>query len=119
MGGLEAFKEPCRAGLAAEAEKCTPKVTKNAQFGGNLEAKLKPKSTKKSIKIGSKFLFFFEALLEAKTVPKSLQNGTQDRLEDAFQRARKLKWRKCDFEQHYNVLARFLVSWGLGNRRNI
>ena len=45
LGGLGAFLEPCRAGLAAEVEKCTPEVTKNAQFAGNLEAKLKPKST--------------------------------------------------------------------------
>ena len=55
MGGLGAFLEPCRAGLAAEAEKCTPKVTKNAQFGGNLEAKLAPKSTKQSLKIDEIF----------------------------------------------------------------
>ena len=47
MGGLGAFLEPCRAGLAAEAEKCTPEVAKNAQFGWNLEAKLKPKSITK------------------------------------------------------------------------
>ena len=50
MGGLGAFLEPCRAGLAAEVEKCTPEVTKNAQSGGNLEAKLMPKSTKKLLK---------------------------------------------------------------------
>ena len=51
--------------------------------------------------------------------PKSLQNGTQNRLQDAFQRAWKRKWRKCDFEQHYNVLARFLVFRGLGDQRKI
>ena len=51
MGGLGAFLEPCRAGLAAEVEKCTPEVTTNARFGGTLEAKLTPKSTKKSLKI--------------------------------------------------------------------
>jgi len=30
LGGLGAFLEPCRAGLAAEVEKCSPEVTKNA-----------------------------------------------------------------------------------------
>ena len=48
LGGLGAFLEPCRAGLAAEVEKYTPEVTKNTQFGGNLDAKLRPKSAKKS-----------------------------------------------------------------------
>ena len=48
LGGLGAFLEPCRAGLAAEAEKCIAKVIKNCQFGGNLEVKLWPKSTNKS-----------------------------------------------------------------------
>ena len=60
MIGLGAFLEPCRAGLAAEAEKCTPKVTKNAQFGGNLEAKLRPKSTNKLTKWIHVFCYFLK-----------------------------------------------------------
>ena len=44
LGGLGAFLEPCRAGLAAEAQKCTPEVAKLAQLGGILEVKLEPKS---------------------------------------------------------------------------
>ena len=55
--------------------------------------------------------------MEAKAAPKSLQNGGRNRLENAVQRAWKRKWRKCDFEQRYSVLARFLVSWGLGNQK--
>ena len=49
MGGLGAFLEPCRTGLAAEAQKCTPEVPKLAQLGGILEVKLGLKSQKKSI----------------------------------------------------------------------
>ena len=49
MGGLGAFLEPCRAGLAAEAQKCTPEVPKFVQFGGILEVKLGQKSQKKLI----------------------------------------------------------------------
>ena len=47
MGGLGAFLEPCRAGLAAEAEKCTPKVTNKLQiwweFGSQVDAKIDQK----------------------------------------------------------------------------
>ena len=50
LGGLGAFLEPCRAGLAAEAQKCTPEVAKLPQLGGILEVKLEPKSQKKSLK---------------------------------------------------------------------
>ena len=50
LGGLGAFLEPCRAGLAAEAQKCTPEVPKLVQFGRILEVKLGLKSQKKSIK---------------------------------------------------------------------
>ena len=46
LGGLGAFLEPCRAGLAAEAQKCTPEVAKLAQLGGILEVKLGLKSQK-------------------------------------------------------------------------
>ena len=49
LGGLGAFLEPCRAGLAAEAQKCTPEVPKLAQLGGILEVKLGLKSQKKWI----------------------------------------------------------------------
>ena len=55
MGGLGAFLEPCRAGLAAEAQKCTPEVAKLAQLGGILEVKLGLKSQKK---IDRKFIKF-------------------------------------------------------------
>ena len=92
MGGLGAFLEPCRAGLAAEAQKCTPEVPKLAQLGGILEVKLGLKSQKKSIENLSNFWLFFEALLEAKMAPKSLQNGSRNRLQDAFQGAWKRKW---------------------------
>ena len=50
LGGLGAFLEPCRAGLAAEAQKCTPEVAKLAQFGGILEVKLGLKSQKNQLK---------------------------------------------------------------------
>ena len=49
LGGLGAFLEPCRVGLAAEAQKYTPEVAKLPQLGGILEIKLEPKSQKKSI----------------------------------------------------------------------
>ena len=49
LGGLGAFLEPCRAGLAAEAQKCTPEVPKLVQFGRILEVKLGLKSQKKSV----------------------------------------------------------------------
>ena len=88
MGGLGAFLEPCRAGLAAEAQKCTPEVPKLFQFGGILEVKLGLKSQKKKLF----FLLFFEPLLETKIAPKSHQNGSQNRLQDAFQGAWKRKW---------------------------
>ena len=115
MGGLGAFLEPCRAGLAAEVQKCTPEVSKFARFGGILGVKLEPKSFNENYDFSFTFLFFFEAHLEAKTAPKSLQNGTQTRLQDAFQRAWKRKSRKCKFEQHYDTLARFLGCEGAGN----
>ena len=92
MGGLGAFLEPCRAGLAAEAQKCTPEVAKLAQLGGILEVKLELKSQKKSIDFFNFFWMFFEALLEAKMAPKSLQNGSRNRLQDAFPGAWKRKW---------------------------
>ena len=92
MGDLGAFLEPCRAGLAAEAQKCTPEVAKLAQLGGILEIKLEPKSQKKSIKNLLNFWLFFEALLETKMGPKSLQNGSRNRVQDAFQGAWKRKW---------------------------
>ena len=92
MGGLGAFLEPCRAGLAAEAQKCTPEVAKLAQLGGILEVKLGLTSQKKSMEKLIIFWLFFEALLEAKMVPKSLQNGSRNRLQDAFQGAWKRKW---------------------------
>ena len=63
------------------------------------------------------FWLFFELLLETKIAPKSHQNGGQNRLQDAFQGAWKRKWWKCDFEQHYSVLARFWGSPRLGNPR--
>ena len=78
MGGLGAFLEPCRAGLAAEAQKCTPEVPKLVQLGGILGVKLGTKSFYKSIKHWLNVWFFFEALLEAKVAPKSLQNGCQN-----------------------------------------
>ena len=91
MGGLGAFLEPCRAGLAAEAQKCTPEVPKLVQFGRILEVKLGLKSLKKSL-IFFNFWLFFEPLLETKIAPKSHQNGSQNRLQDAFQGAWKRKW---------------------------
>ena len=117
LGGLGACLEPCWPGLAAEARKCTPDVAKVVQFGANLGVKLEPKSFKKSIKNSLIFVFFFGALLEAKLAPKPLQNGGRNRLQDAFQGAWKRKWWKCDFEQHYHVLAIFWGSPRLGNRR--
>ena len=63
------------------------------------------------------FWLFFEPLLETKIAPKSHQNGGQNRLQDPFQGAWKRKWWKCDFEQHYCVLARFWGSPRLGNPR--
>ena len=92
MGGLGAFLEPCRAGLAAEAQKCTPEVPKLAQLGGILEVKLGLKSQKKSSENLLNVLLFFEALLEAKMAQKSLQNRSRNRFQDAFQGAWKRKW---------------------------
>ena len=119
LGGLGAFLEPCRAGLAAEAQKCTPEVPKLAQLGGILEVKLGLKSQKKTI--GNLWIcwLFFEALLEAKMALKRFQNASRNRFQDAFQGAWKRKWWKCDFEQHYNVLATFWGSPRLGNQRKI
>ena len=117
LGGLGPCLELCWPGLAAEARKCTPDVAKVVQFGANLGVKLEPKSFKKSIKNYLIFVFFFGALLEAKLAPKPLQNGGRNRLQDAFQGAWKRKWWKCDFEQHYHVLAIFWGSPRLGNRR--
>ena len=62
MGGLGAFLEPCRAGLAAEAQKCTPEVPKLVQFGRILEVKLALKSKKIDRKI-VKFLVVFRTAL--------------------------------------------------------
>ena len=92
FGRSGAFLEPCRAGLAAEAQKCTPEVAKLAQLGGILEVKLEPKSQKKLIKKLLIFWLFFEAPLETKMVPKSLQNRSRNRFQDAFQGAWKRKW---------------------------
>ena len=92
LGGLGAFLELCRAGLAAEAQKCTPEVPKLVQFGRILEVKLGLKSQKKSIENLLNFWLFFELLLETKIPPKSHQNGDQNRFQDAFQGAWKRKW---------------------------
>ena len=99
LGGLGAFLEPCRAGLDAEAQKCTREVPKFDQLGGILGVKL-VKSLEKSSTNWLTFWFFFEAFLGAKMVAKSFQNGCRSWLQDAFQGARKRQWWKCDFEQH-------------------
>ena len=52
-------------------------------LGGQVGAKI----SKKSIENLLIFWLFFEALLEAKMAPKSLQNGSRNRLQDAFQGA--------------------------------
>ena len=63
MGGLGTFLEPCRAGLAAEAQKCTPEVAKLVQFGRILEVKLGLKSLTKIDKQIVKFLVVFRTSL--------------------------------------------------------
>ena len=63
MGDLGAFLEPCRAGLAAEAQKCTPEVPKLVQFGRILEVKLGQKSKKKIDRKIVKFLIVFRTAL--------------------------------------------------------
>ena len=70
MGGLGAFLEPCRAGLAAEAQKCTPEVAKLAQLGGILEVKLGLKSQTKNDQKIAKCLVLFRSSLGG-------ENGTK------------------------------------------
>ena len=87
MGGLGAFLEPCRAGLAAEAQKCTPEVPKLDQLGGILEVRLELKSQKidpKFVKFwvvfrsslggesASKITAKMEAEIDSKTLSKEL-----------------------------------------------
>ena len=83
MGGLGAFLEPCRAGLAAEAQKCTPEVPKLVQFGRILEVKLGLKSQKKSIKKIDNFLVVFRTALgdenNTKITPKWRPKSTPRR----------------------------------------
>ena len=82
-----AFLEPCRADLAAEAQKCTPEVAKLVQLGGILEVKLGLKFLKNRFNIRSIFGCFsklswrrklylnhskMEAEIDSKTLSKEL-----------------------------------------------
>ena len=82
LRGPVVFSEACRAGLAAEAQKCKPEVAKFAESGGNLKVKLTPKSI-----VIMQFSIVFEDLLQAKAAPTSGQN----RIADAFRRSERVE----------------------------
>ena len=52
-----------------------------------------------------------------KRIPKPLQNGAQDGPKSIPEGSSRGKWEKCKNEQHYKVLARFLLPQGVENRR--
>ena len=83
MGGLGAFLEPCRAGLAAEAQKCTPEVPKLVQFGRILEGQVGAKTLQKINSKIVKFLIVFRSSLgdenSTKITPKWKPKSTPRR----------------------------------------
>ena len=52
-----------------------------------------------------------------KRIPKPFQNGVQDGPKSSPEGSSRGNWEKCKKEEHYKVLARFLLPQGVENRR--
>ena len=87
------------------------------QLGSLLESKIEAKIVKKLMQKIVDFLIGLGSEKIRKRIPKPLQNGAQDGPKSSPEGSSRGKWEKCKNEQHYKVLARFLLPQGVENRR--
>ena len=85
--------------------------------GSLLEAQIEAKFVKTLMQKIVDFLIGLGSEKMRKRIPKPLQNGAQDGPKSNPEGSSRGKWEKCKNEQHYKVLARFLLPQGVENRR--